>query len=177
MKILQEEKLSFTCNFFRVDNPFFSLYNDKIQFSKLEQHVFLRKDLSYSNGSLPQYLVDNCDLALGIFGNTDKAFNCVPNKLVEALSLGIPTLTMNSSALKEFFNPEADLWTCEPSPESIAEFIFTIATGAAHPVDWQFTRQKVQSTFSVARYQEVVNKVLEGVSHDLLDYRLPGPIM
>lgn len=168
MKILKEKKINFTCNLFGVNSTLFSTYVEKIQLEKLDSHVFLRKDLSFSNVSLPRYLVNNCDLALGIFGNTDKASNVVPNKLIEALSMGIPTLTMNSPALREFFNPETDLWTCEPSPESIAESVLTIADGAAYPVDWEQTRQKVQDTFSVTHYQEVVSKVLERATNDLL---------
>lgn len=168
MKILKEKKLHFTCNLFGVNNTLFSTYVEKMQLEKLDSHVFLRKDLSFSNVSLPRYLVNNCDLALGIFGNTDKASNVVPNKLIEALSMGIPTLTMNSPALREFFNPETDLWTCEPSPKSIAESVLTIADGAAYPVDWEQTRQKVQDTFSVTHYQEVVSKVLERATNDLL---------
>ena len=68
--------------------------------------------------------------------------------------------------MREFFTPE-DLWICEPSPEAIAKSILTIADGAAYPVDWEQTRQKVVDTFSVNRYQEVVNKVLEKASQDL----------
>jgi glycosyltransferase involved in cell wall biosynthesis len=161
MKILKEQEVQFTCNLFGVNNSFFSSYAEKIQLAELNHHVFLRKDLTFSNSSLPRHLVDNCDLALGIFGNTDKARSSVPNKLIEALSMGIPTLTMNSPALSEFFNPETDLWVCEPSPEAIAESILTIARGVAYPVDWEQTRQKVLNTFSVARYQEVVSNVLE----------------
>ena len=160
MKILQANKVKFTCNLFGVDNDLFNIYAEKIKLEQLENCVSLKKDLSFSDNSLPQYLIDNCDLALGIFGNTDKAYNTVPNKLIEALSMGIPTLTMKSTALNEFFEPETDLWTCENSPESIAESIVAIAEGTAHPVDWEQTRQKVLNTFSVARYQEVVSQVL-----------------
>lgn len=160
MKILQERELQFTCELFGVDNQSFPEYEQKICSHQLGSHVLLRKDLNFDDGSLPQYLVNSCDLALGIFGNTDKAANAVPNKLIEALSMEIPTLTMNSPALKEFFNPETDFWTCEPSPESIAATILDIASGAAYPVDWQQTRQKVINLFSVARYREVLSQGL-----------------
>jgi glycosyltransferase involved in cell wall biosynthesis len=167
MQILKQREVPFTCNLFGVDNHSFPQYAEKIQLAQLELNVFLRKDLSFTDGSLPQYLVDNCDLALGIFGNTDKALNVVPNKLTEALSMGIPTLTMNSPALKEFFDPEADFWTCEPVPESIAESILIIIGGTAYPVDWEQTRRKAQNTFSVARYQEVVSQVLGRATNNL----------
>lgn len=166
MKFLQANKVKFTCNLFGVNNDLFNTYAEKIKLEQLEDCVSLEKDLSFSDNSLPKYLIDNCDLALGIFGNTDKAYNTVPNKLIEALSMGIPTLTMKSTALKEFFEPETDLWTCEPSPESIAESIVAIAEGTAHPVDWEQTRQKVLDTFSVTRYQEVVSQVLDKATNN-----------
>jgi len=166
MKLLKEREVRFTCNLFGVDNPLFNVYDEIIKLDKLDSYVFLRKDLTFFDGSLPQYLAENCDLALGIFGNTDKAHNAVPNKLIEALSIGIPTLTMNSLALTEFFDPEIDLWACEPSPALIAETIIKIITGTAPVVDWDKTRQKVLSTFSIAQYQTVVSKVLGKVADD-----------
>jgi len=161
MKILNRKNIKFTCNLFGVDNEFFNIYAQKIKMSKLSSHVFLGNDLKFIDGSLPQYLVENCDLALGIFGNTDKAFNVIPNKLIESLSLGIPTLTMNSPALREFFEPEIDFWTCEPSPKSIAEAIIALISNTPTPVNWQQTRQKVLSIFSVTHYKKVVSEVLD----------------
>lgn len=167
MKLLNEKGVKITCNLFGINNSEYSVYAEKIRIAQLDSFVFLRKDLNFYDESLPQYLVENCDLALGIFGNTDKAHNTFPTKLVESLSMGIPTLTMSSPALQEFLNSETDLWTCEPSPQAIAESILTIASGTAYPVDWKQTRQKVLDTFSVNRYQEVVSRVLEKASQDL----------
>jgi glycosyltransferase involved in cell wall biosynthesis len=173
MKILHSQGLNFTCSLFGVDSNLFHEYAKKIQIAQIEDCVLIRKDLNFGDGSLPNYLVEHCDLALGIFGNTDKAYHAVPNKLVEALSMGIPTLTMNSPALSEFFNPKIDLWTCEPTPESIAASIRKIAGGAAEPVDWEQTRQKVLNKFSVAQYQEVVSKILAKATDKLLGQKTP----
>jgi glycosyltransferase involved in cell wall biosynthesis len=167
LKILQQRKLKFTCNLFGVDNSAFPQYAKKLQSYQLDR-TWLRKDLNFADGSLADYLVDNCDLALGIFGNTDKAYHAVPNKIVEALAMRIPTLTMNSPALDEFFNRKTDIWTCEPSPDSIAESILKIANGAAYPVDWEQTRRKVIDTFSVTRYQEVVKQAIEKATNSSL---------
>lgn len=167
MQILQEKAVPFTCNLFGVNNSAYTEYANKIQTYQLEKHVSLRKDLSFADDSLTHYLVDNCDLALGIFGNTEKARHAMPNKLAEALSMGIPSLTMKSSALNEFFDPEVDFWTCEPSPASIAEAILQIAAGTAYPVNWEQTRQKALNTFSAARYSEVLNQVIEKAADKL----------
>lgn len=167
MQLLKEKGIRFTCNLFGVDNPLFSIYSEKIQLDKLDSHVFLRKDLRFFDNSLPQYLTQSCDLALGIFGDTDKAHHAIPNKLIEALSIGIPTLTMHSPALTEFFNLEKDLWTCEPLPTSMAEKIMEIISGVAYCVNWEQTRQKVLSTFSVTQYQTVISRVLDRIADDL----------
>lgn len=160
MKILQGDGLKFTCNLFGVNNELFTTYARKIEGDRLDDCVFLKKDLRFSDNSLPEYLVEHCDLALGIFGSTAKAVNTVPNKLIEALSMALPTLTMNSPALEEFFQPD-DLWTCPPKPQAIAHSIMAIAKGTAGEVDWLKTRQKVLDTFSVTRYREVVTAVLQ----------------
>jgi glycosyltransferase involved in cell wall biosynthesis len=160
MKILKKENLRFSCTLFGIDNPLFLTYEQKIIQEKLSNHVVLRKDLSFGDGSLPHYLSNNCDLALGIFGDTEKARNAIPNKLIEALSMEIPTLTMASSALQEFFNPATDLWVCQPSPESIAKSIIAIISDLVFPVDWKQTRKKVVDIFSVDQYQKVVATLL-----------------
>ena len=159
MQILQTKQIEFSCSLFGVDNASFAEYTAKIKQLQLEDCVYLRKDLRFSDRSLPEYLIDNCDLALGIFGNTDKAYNTVPNKLIEALSMAIPTLTMKSSALNEFFAAD-DLWTCQATPNAIADAIVSIAEGSAYPVNWQTTRAKVLTTFSVTKYRDVVQQVL-----------------
>ena len=164
MQMLQQQGVRFTCSLFGVDNDSFATYSQKIEQAQLQDCVYLRKDLRFSDRSLPEYLVQHCDLALGIFGNTAKAENTVPNKLIEALSMAIPTLTRSSPALNEFFADD-DLWTCQPNPEAIAESILTIANGTAYPVDWKQTRQKVLDTFSVDRYRQVVSQVLAAATH------------
>lgn len=168
MQILKEKGVKFTCNLFGVDRPVFSTYAEKIQLAQLEDCVFLRKDLNFADGSLPKYLVENCDLALGIFGDGDAARHALPNKLNEALAMSLPILTMNAPALTEFFNPEVDFWTCEPSVESMVASIFNIINGTAYPVNWEQSRQKVANTFNADRYREVLKQVLGRATPNLL---------
>jgi len=135
MKILKKRNMKFTCNLFSVDNKFFNIYAQKIKISKLSYHVFLRNYLKFINGYLSQYLVESYDLSLGIFGNTNKTYNVIPNKLTESFLLGILALTMNSPALREFFESGIDFWTCEPSSKSVSEAIIALISNTPTPVN------------------------------------------
>ncbi|MBE9076973.1 glycosyltransferase [Romeria aff. gracilis LEGE 07310] len=169
MQLLKDWGMAYRCYLFGVpptgQQQVFEDYRQKIERSHLSDRVFLRQDLRFLDGSLPHFLHEHCDLALGIFGDTDKARAAVPNKLVEALTLGLPTLTMDSPALREFFDPE-DLWTCEPTGESIANAIATLVKGNAYPVDWFQTQKKVRETFNVQRYQTVIAQVMARIEKD-----------
>ncbi len=140
-------------------------YQALIQKNSLSDRVKIRSDLRFSDGSLPRYLVGHCDLALGIFGASGRAQATVPTKLIDALSLGLPTLTMTTPALKEFFDPAADLWTCEPA--KLAEAIQAVDRGTAPAVDWRRTRAQVLKTFSLETYARVVYRLLDQIGRQL----------
>ena len=142
------------------------MYETQIEKLELGKLVALRQDLKFIDSSLPRYLIENCDLALGIFGDTEKAKAAVPNKLIEALTLGIPSLTMSTSALEEFFEPGVDFWTCESSPEAIADAIAQIYERTACQIDWKKTREKTHQIFSVSNYHQVIERVLNDAVSD-----------
>lgn len=69
-------------------------------------------------------MLKTADLALGIFGGTEKAMRVVPNKVLEALAAGAPVLTGKNSALARYFEDGVHVRYCEmANPESLAEAI------------------------------------------------------
>lgn len=57
---------------------------------------------------MPKY-IDQADLCLGIFGNTEKTQRVIPNKVFECVSRKKPTITVGSPAVMELFS-ENDLF-------------------------------------------------------------------
>ena len=48
------------------------------------------------------------DIALGIFGTSEKAGRVVPHKVFQSLALGVPTVTRRSAAIAEYFRDGRD---------------------------------------------------------------------
>ncbi|MBF0239029.1 MAG: glycosyltransferase [SAR324 cluster bacterium] len=66
----------------------------------------------------------DCDLILGIFGNTIKAKNVVPNKVYQGLSTGRPVLTARTPAMESLFIEGQHYLSCGPgNPEELANAI------------------------------------------------------
>ena len=80
---------------------------DRIKQINHNGNIFVRNDFNFKNKKLENFLINKCDLALGNFGNSQKALYVLPNKVIEATSLKIPIITGESIGPLEFFNEES----------------------------------------------------------------------
>lgn len=102
-------------------------YHTIIKEKQLEEFIFLRNDYSFANGKLESFLITNCDLAMGAFGDSDKAKTVILNKCIEAIAMKIPVLTQRSKAFQEFFpNRSESIFYTENSISSLSESILKI---------------------------------------------------
>lgn len=98
-------------------------YTDLIEKLGVKDIIKVNNDSSFSNGKLAPFLNENCDLALGNFGKSDKAKTVLVNKLVDALALGLPCLTIATHATKELLNEGQGIIYTSNSPSDIANKI------------------------------------------------------
>jgi glycosyltransferase involved in cell wall biosynthesis len=72
-------------------------------------------------------LLSSADLALGVFGEKERVNRVIPNKIFEAVAMGIPVLTAESLAVKELFTDGASIIFCrEQDPEDLAKKILIL---------------------------------------------------
>jgi glycosyltransferase involved in cell wall biosynthesis len=77
-------------------------------------------------------LVASADVALGVFGRTDKARRIVPHKLFQSLGMRKPVITARTPAVEEFFAHGENIWLCdEPYAETLADAVIRLKTDAA----------------------------------------------
>jgi glycosyltransferase involved in cell wall biosynthesis len=133
---------------------------------KTVQEMNLSQEISFHpsdySTKLQEYLARYCDLALGIFGDSGKAKNAIANKVIDAMAMKIPVLTMDSPCLWEFLKP-TELFTCPNEPEEMAKKILEIAANPAKLKDTALAGHlRYLETFTVKQYSK---NVLELVKH------------
>jgi glycosyltransferase involved in cell wall biosynthesis len=57
-------------------------------------------------------LIKKVDLALGIFGDTEKATRVIPNKLLDAMACRTVVLTGRNSAMERYFRDGKEVYYC-----------------------------------------------------------------
>lgn len=74
-----------------------------------------------------QLKIQQADLCLGIFGESEKASRVIPNKVFQILHSGKPLITRDSPAIRELLNPDmAGIYLVPAaSPDALAEAIQT----------------------------------------------------
>lgn len=103
------------------------IFQQLIKENNLEKYVTIRNDYSFRNGLLEPFIIENCDLLMGAFGESEKAKTVILNKCIEAISMKIPVLTQHSRAFKEYFPKDSNsIFYSENSPQSIADSILKI---------------------------------------------------
>lgn len=72
--------------------------------------------------------ITGANVSLGIFGDTAKAARVIPNKLYEAVALGVPVVTEDSPAIREVFQDGRDMRLCRSAnPTDLAHVLTELA--------------------------------------------------
>lgn len=85
----------------------------------------------YPRTSYPEIIaaLKSADMALGVFGEGEKMQRVIPNKVIEALAVGMPLITGESRAVERYFINNQHLFLVPPSnPEALAQKIKEVAS-------------------------------------------------
>ena len=124
-KIIKEKRLNVRWYLFGNDEKKSLVYRRLLDELSLQDVCTISNDYTFANGKLELFLTDNCDLALSVFGDSEKSRTVLPNKTLDACAMRCLLLSGNSKATAEYFD-DSSLFLCGRTPEEIAKTVETI---------------------------------------------------
>lgn len=136
LKRMENEGLEFFFYIFGVNKKYGDVYyTEMLKEVGWEDKVIPRYDLTFQNEGLIDFLVNNCSIAFGPLSIEPKATNVITNKALDAISLGLPLITINSPAMKEYFRDDSVWYSDNNKEESIIEVIQKIINSSLAEVE------------------------------------------
>lgn len=129
----------------------------------LEKECIFINDYTFKNGKLMKFLIENCDLALGNFGTSEKSKNVLINKILDASAMQVNLVTCYSQAVMEFFNENQDIFMCDSTADGIVEIVQTIYT-----TDKKLLKQRIEHAYNIYENVFSVNSFLNKMEIELL---------
>jgi len=126
VKYLSDTQVNVKLDLYGAEGDDKDFYINYIKELGISDYATAHTDKSFANGKLETELLYRCDLALGNFGNSKKAEHVITNKIIDAMSMKLPVLTMKNKVLHEFIDEKNDLFVCSNNPVDIAKIILEI---------------------------------------------------
>jgi glycosyltransferase involved in cell wall biosynthesis len=124
--ILKRRNIPFELNLYGTESVNRFLYIDLINKLELTDVIHVYTNITFSNERLESVLKNECDLALGHFGISDKAKAVCTNKLFDALTMGLTVLTQTNNTMQELFGDSDFIYYSNTNPQDIADAIVRI---------------------------------------------------
>ncbi|MCF2491093.1 glycosyltransferase [Dyadobacter sp. CY347] len=161
VKILSAKNVDFEVYLFGNSEEKSVGYREKIKQSGLDHLIRVENDKSFNNGALEPFLINNCDLALGSFGDSSKAKTVFINKIADAFALGVPMLTMTTTAIEQLLSTDSDIIICNNTPNDIADTIFNVMSDKERLLRVGNNGfQKYESIFSYNSFKEKIASLI-----------------
>jgi glycosyltransferase involved in cell wall biosynthesis len=97
------------------------------------------------------FIVDNCDISLGIFGQSMKAQTVLANKVLDGIAFHTPVITARSAGLYEYFHGKDDIFITENTPEALVRMIEYVKFSYGRD-GYSRIRERVDNAYKI--YQE-----------------------
>lgn len=137
-------------------------YRNKAKELGIEHICYFSDELSFKNGKMLPYLKENCDLAIGNFGDSEKSKNVLINKILDASAMKLNLFTGYSKAVMEFFDEEDSLFMSGCKPEAIATKIEEICDTSREELKRRIEKsyQIYENNFALNIFEQKIGEVL-----------------
>jgi len=154
VRILKDQDLPVHCFFFGNNIEKERYYLNIAKENGVAEMCMFSCDYTFANDKLPRFLEENCDIALGQFGTSEKAKLGPSNKVLEACSMRCVVLTKSCEGMNKFFGDS--VFVSESTPEDIAQKILEI-----YYSDKEVLKKKAEQAYSCYLQTFTVEKMTQ----------------
>lgn len=143
-------------------------YIEKVKKLKIDNYVSFINDKWGNMEEWENFIVKNCDISLGVFGDSTKSKTVLPNKVIDGIVFKTPVITQFSKGAREFFDFSNDIFGCSNTPEELASVIEYIYSLDFEDIEKHIENSylKYENNFSYEAFYARVEKVFEKVMDD-----------
>lgn len=113
------------------------------------------------------HVVKNCDVSLGVFGESKKSKTVLPNKVIDAISFKTPVITQSSGGVREF-NLDRCINVTDNSPNEIANEISNL-----YNAEKNLVLENIENAYTIYRnnftYEKFQSNVKNLLNNDVMD--------
>lgn len=140
---------------------------DCIERAKGYENIRFESAIPYND--LPQRIA-NADILLGVFGDSAKAGNVIPNKVFQALACGKPVITRHSSTYPQKESPEANAGLALIAPANPNALLNAVMAWAANPATLPARGEAARTYYDANFSQQHIQTQLKTVIQSLLSH-------
>lgn len=112
--------------------------------------------------SWQEFIVKNCDVCMGIFGDSEKAKTVCANKVVDGVAFGTPVITAHSKGAEEFFENGRGVYFTDNTPEDIFTIVYQLYKKRVK-IDMTKSLKVYENNFSVKAFEYRIRNLLESM--------------
>jgi glycosyltransferase involved in cell wall biosynthesis len=140
---LLKDRINFHFYIWGYSEERFNPYKSIIEKLSIEDKITVHNEWG-NRAKWEDFVVNTCDLTLGIFGNSSKAKIVLANKIIDGVAFKTPVVTAPSSGLFDFFNGKDDIYIAENNSESLALQIELLSK-----MDYSEIRSRIENAYRV----------------------------
>ena len=131
-------------------------YNSFFSQKPWRDRVSIDYDLTFKNGRLEKFLRQNCSVAVGPLSDEIKAKTVITNKALDAISMSIPLITIESRGLREYYDDDMLYYCKDGNADTISNQFIHIMNSNRKDIENHVIRAKNQflKEFDVTRLKE-----------------------
>lgn len=118
-------------------------YRQMVEKYGLEEYITIDDTKSFNSGQLEPFIAAHCDLALGAFGDSDKARTVILHKSVEAIAMKIPVMVQGPGGYVDVFSEDVLFYTSN-DVKSMSETVLDIMKVSEHEI-----MDKVEKAYAI----------------------------